>query len=552
VEIGGVGPRGAPSVTVETDDAGRYAVELGEIDALSPEARSNLSLSVRARARGHRAGEWQPLAQGDFAGAPRELEGALVLVPGHDVSGRVVDEEGRPLREVRVILYRSGRMLTEKTDGEGRYRFPIEAAGLAFLLAHRLGVGTASIPETPLSMDADLELPDLVLRQGAEIAGTVVNAAGRPVAAVPVFAQCLSVPRGGAKAEIGAPSGTEFGSAVTDAEGRFRITGLFPGLVRLTPVSQGPGVPRGEPLATGRTDVRLVVAGHVLRVAVVDSRGAPLVGARWSVTEADVFPPRGPGRNLGIGMEQGEAGFAVVADGARVRVAASYPGCADAAEVATCEGAGPSQVTLRVVRRGAPGRVRLTLTGESVGRARGQSVNVTSPETGALEGDLDRVTAIGEVIEVPPGKRRIEVLPLEGDDPYEGTPFVPAIVDVDVPAGGDLEVPVPVRLGGRVRIALVWPPGTTQEHLDGVRARSLDGAAAPESLPFVQEAGGQTSWGARMLLDATAPITTAVGLEPGRWILELDVPGYETARVSATVTAGATASVTAVLERKRR
>ena len=103
-----------------------------------------------------------------------------------------------------------------------------------------------------------------------------------------------------------------------------------------------------------------------------------------------------------------------------------------------------------------------------------------------------------------------------------------------------------------MRIALVVPAGTTQEHLAGVRARSLDGAAAPESLPFVQEAGGQTSWGTRMLLDATAPITTAVGLEPGRWILELDVPGYETARVSATVTAGATASVTAVLERKRR
>ncbi len=539
----------------EADVEGRFAIDLPSLDRLSPERRSQVSLAARARAKGHRIGHVMIFAQEDLSGAPRDVGVELTLDPGHDVFGRVVDEGGRPVDRVRMTLYGDSPMmgmLTEVTDAEGRYRFPIAAPGTAFLLAHRFGVGTASIPETPLSLDADLELPDLVLRRGAEIAGTVVNAAGRPIAGVPVYAQCLSMPRGGAKAEIGAPSGTDFGSAMTDAEGRFRIPGIFPGRVRLTPVAERPSVPPIDPFETGRTDVRLVVSGHVLRVAVVDSDGAPLVGPVWSVTETDTSPPRAQSGMIGLGIEGGNVGFAVVMEGASVRVAASHPGCAGALVETKCEGAGPSEVTLRVARAGAPGRVRLTLTGEAAGRARSQRVNVTSPATGAVDGYPHRVTVLGDTLEVPSGKRRIEVLPLEGSDPFAGTSFLPTTIDVDVPSGGDLTVPVPVQFGGRVQVTLVWPEGAKRANLDGVRLRSLDGATVPEDLPWLQKVGTGASMGSSMLLETTQPITTAVGLAPGRWLLELDVKGYATAHLSATVTAGETTSVTAGLERKGR
>ncbi len=536
----------------ETDGEGRFAIDLPTLDALSPESRSQVTISARARAKGHRLGSVEALAQGDYSGSPRDFEAQLVLVPGHDVFGRVVDEGGRPVGGVRMTLYGDGPlvgMLTEVTDGEGRYRFPIAAAGRAFFLAHRFGVGTASIPETPLSPNVDLELPDLVLRKGAEIAGTVVNAAGRPVAGVPVYAESATRRPGGAKGEIGAPSGTDYGSAVTDAEGRFRITGLAPGPVRLTPVSDRTSVLRGEPVETGRDDVHLVVTGHVLRVRVVDSKGSPLISATWSVAEIDATPPRTQGGSIGVGIEASDVGFAVVAEGAHVRVAASHPGCADAVAEATCEGAGPSEVTLRVLRAGAPGRVRLAFTGEAAPRARRQSVTVTSPGTGAVEGPIDLVSAVGEPMEVPSGLRRIEVLPLEGDDPFDGTPFLPVTLDVEVPSGGDLTVPVPVRLGGRVRVALAWPDGAKRAFLSGVRLRSLDGAPVPETVPWIQEDVDGSSMGTGMLLNTTHPITTAIGLAPGRWILDITVAGYAPVQVAATITAGETTPVTAVLEK---
>jgi hypothetical protein len=136
----------------ETDEAGRFVIDLPALDERSSEARSQVSLGARARAAGHRVGRVEPLEQGDFSGPPRDVEAQLVLVPGHDVFGRVVDEEGRPVGGVRLTLYGDGPMLgmlTEVTDAEGRYRFPIAAAGAAFFIANRFGVGTGSIRERP-------------------------------------------------------------------------------------------------------------------------------------------------------------------------------------------------------------------------------------------------------------------------------------------------------------------------------------------------------------------------------------------------------------------
>ncbi|MBI3947982.1 MAG: carboxypeptidase regulatory-like domain-containing protein [Armatimonadetes bacterium] len=148
---------------------------------------------------------------------PAALRVEIGLLPRIVITGRVVDDLGRPVPGIRVRLLPDslGTPMAPETnattDREGRYQFVIhdaagtyhaEVSGPAYSLGGGRWLGDAG-PERRLS---DL----VVMSSGAAISGRVVYAYGRPAPGAVVFWA----------------SGTARHRAVADDQGRFRIEGL--------------------------------------------------------------------------------------------------------------------------------------------------------------------------------------------------------------------------------------------------------------------------------------------------------------------------------------
>jgi len=537
----------------QTDGAGRFVIELPTLDVMPPAALARMTLHLSIRAAGHRSWSSAGVMQDDLLGPPRDVGGDVVLAldPGHDVVGRVVDEEGRPVVGAQVTMLSEGPsdLNRARTDASGEFRYPVETDRAVYFLAELEGLGTGGLPPRPMTPDAEMVLPDLVLRRGAAVAGVVVDRIGRPVAGVPVHATSLSGTDGYEVERIKAPAGTMHGSAMTDAAGRFRVTGLFPGDVKLEVVedSQDGRAAEAPAVRTGREDVRLVLAGHVVRVAVVDSAGAPVLGARWRVVVTGEVPPRS--RHGMVDLGEDVLGFELVPEDARVVVSASLQWWTPAKAEAICAGPGTTDIVLRLAPAGAEkGRVRIELTGELASR-------VTEIEVELHDLDYSEIThrgAPGDVFEVPPGHYRVEVLPKKRETTIEETDFVRLATELTVLPGEETRMRLRPRLGGGVRFALAWPEGTESGELQGIVATSLDGETAPTDLMWMQrsESGwgthGSVAHGSRgdFSLWVGLPIHLASGgLPAGRWMFEVRVAGYEPVRVVAAIEQGKVADV---------
>lgn len=222
--------------------------------------------------------------------------GTLRLPPGGELSGRVVDGEGRPLAgatvEVPGISQRPGWLpkryfwnahATVRTDERGRFRFPGLAVGSRFSLQLLLD-GFVQRSSDELEVRAGgTELPDLVLQRSGAIRVRVIDEeTGRPVEEARIWRF-----REGAE-EI---KGGVFEVLETDAEGVARLGGLAPGSYRLQ-VSR-PGFSIREEVGIGvragaTTEATVVLAGAPRTDVEVSLRpaGAPLEGAEVLLTRS--------------------------------------------------------------------------------------------------------------------------------------------------------------------------------------------------------------------------------------------------------------------------
>lgn len=214
-------------------------------------------------------------ARGTLGGETR-LE--AVLVRAQRVSGRLVDEEGRPVADVPFNLsYTTSTVTTDAEGNERRFtsveghpgRVVTGADGTFSFFRHLPAAlqvapeAAGSLPEPlvlePLGEDApraEIDLGDLVLRKGRTLTGRVARAdGGAPVEG----ARLEAVWRKGG----GGSMGTEWG--VTEPDGTFRIDGILPGPeVTLTVRKEGfaPKTVRVEPEADS-VDVLLGRGGRV-------------------------------------------------------------------------------------------------------------------------------------------------------------------------------------------------------------------------------------------------------------------------------------------------
>lgn len=195
------------------------------------------------------------------------IERTIILLPAARVSGHVVDPDGKPVVDAYVQLEQVvggvggvGGAATY-TDETGAWQLPDLGEGR--YAAHASSKLHIAAPDVPVVVDVAHPTPDLVLHveQGGEIAGVVVDAAGKPVAAANVVSNA--------------------GNEVTDAAGRFVLRGLAPDSYELTAATSLLGGPPTQVvLARGqRAEVTLVLAAWSLAGVVVDAHGEPLEDA---------------------------------------------------------------------------------------------------------------------------------------------------------------------------------------------------------------------------------------------------------------------------------
>lgn len=179
----------------------------------------------------------------DIDGLAEFRSDVLILVPGERaeldvelrlggaVSGRVTDERGAPVADAEVRT--GGRMWfmggePTETDEDGRYTLYGVKPGTVKVSVSAEGFTDGEHEPFEIADGEGREGVDVVLRRGASVAGRVLWPDGRAAvgARVEVFQEDESNPF-----RFMASGGN---STLTDAEGRFRITGLNADACRLT------------------------------------------------------------------------------------------------------------------------------------------------------------------------------------------------------------------------------------------------------------------------------------------------------------------------------
>ena len=203
--------------------------------------------------------------------------GTVVLSPGADIEGRVVDADGQPLAEAEVFANSredrlAGAPARAVSGADGRFVIADRRAGAKVdLSATRTGYLSATLSgvEAPTG-----EPVVLTLRPATRVGGRVVDPGGTPIA--------------GASLMLWTQAGFGGGDGRSDDQGRFVIEGVGPGAGKLH--AQAAGWQSLSDLAIevppdGIDDLEVVLRRGSAAVAgtVLDPQGAPAIDAHVSL-----------------------------------------------------------------------------------------------------------------------------------------------------------------------------------------------------------------------------------------------------------------------------
>ena len=219
--------------------------------------------------------------------------GEVVLEPGLDLEGRVLDEAGQPVAGAHVSYGErpdaliSGDETTATTNGNGGFVIPdLPRTGKLWLGARADGMITESAVPVTLPPDEPVELH---LRPARSLEGRVVDEAdGSPIAGAMVDAhKSVQHSRSGVHFGVGQSSG----HATSDDDGRFVIDGLESGRFDVRASMDGYRPVRVEAMIPEQERARPVTLplaeGLEIRGRLVDESDAPVVGVPVGCRAAD-------------------------------------------------------------------------------------------------------------------------------------------------------------------------------------------------------------------------------------------------------------------------
>lgn len=230
---------------------------------------------------------------------PRQEPLRITLQPGRILSGRVVDDRGRPVPDISLswdlgeIAFAQAPMsrLHARTDAEGGFELRMLKPGPLALTVNATGF----LPkEVRLRIPEEGEHPavEIALDRGAAVAGRVLDEQGVPVAGATVRI-------------LAGPFESRFRSfeSVTDREGRYRIEALTKGRHRITArAADGQTAERGIEIGDGDIpafDLTLT-SGFEVSGRITDVQGAPVAGAQVSLHSSDL--------GMILGLQTGDDG----------------------------------------------------------------------------------------------------------------------------------------------------------------------------------------------------------------------------------------------------
>ena len=249
------------SATTDRDGLARLrGVELGHV-------------SVTVTAVGHApGGDW--VQSGDDPAVT--LERTVVLAQGSAVTGIVVDARGQRVAGAFIALDDAKEQRHEglSADEHGGWTLPDVASGT--YKVHATSDTHVATPDVVFVHDGARAQDGIVIRveDGAQLAGSVVDGAGKPVA--------------------GARISTSGQSAESDEKGRFVVTGLAPDSYDVCAYTETDGSPTQKVVIMrgAHVEVRLVVRPSSIAGVVVDPHGLPIEDVRVRAQSPD---PHGHG-----------------------------------------------------------------------------------------------------------------------------------------------------------------------------------------------------------------------------------------------------------------
>jgi hypothetical protein len=497
----------------------------------------------------------------------------LALAGGWTISGRVVDDSGRPSpdSEIRIDAVPGEDPLPEivRSDEAGGWRSGPLPAGEYRLTPRRSGF-VARRPARVLlgpRLAAPAGPPVLELVRGAQLVGRVVDGRGAPVRDAVV--RCLMpgredlsvigdrLPLAAEAAALPSGSGHAVGptrTASTDSHGRFQLSDMLPGRFFLE-VSHEGSVPQRAgpfPLAPGqKLEAGTIALADGIRLSgrVVDENDAPIDGARITLRgPGAAAPPRGEkragapadgapaaaalgdatvlttdgGGQFSAALAEGESSLVISAAGMLgqsvvVRLAAASP---------------PAPLTVRLARVDArfDGLVR-----DAVGR----------PAAGArvMAWAVPATLADGELPPIPDGAVPLGSATTDAGGHFQLTrlPRGRFLVEVKHPAyPRAAEIVTAAEAAGLpVTIELAVPGGIEGEVREKVTGAVISSYRIEAQGPQGRVAAAARKRGAGFVLSR---------LYPGRWTLDVRAPGYDREETSVDVAASGTLGESSVRE----
>ena len=381
----------------------------------------------------------------------QDLELRLELPATGELRGKVVDEDGKPVKDVSIAIYDGVQRQQEPSADDGSFHFKDVSAGEYRVTPQR---GWTSL-KAPGASDDDVHGEKVTVANGSvaevklvvegnagKISGVVRDADGAPVA--DAFVEATRESDSAAASAGGAVRDGRWGSFwntphLTDQDGRFTLDDLEKGKHSLRAHRKGGGEALLEHVEHGG-DVVLTIASAGRMSGVVSLKGG---GAPEEFTVGIEDEQTGFSRNDHFFRSKGAWSLAEVPAGKyKVRVS-SGPGSAEA-EAVMAEGKDTADVRVELSPKVTVRGKVVDLAGAPVA---GLRVMVSAPGTWSFgEGDekLNITDAQGnyEVEHAPTGQVSVNVMPRNWNDEAYGWLSMPAQIAASESA---VELP-PIRV----------------------------------------------------------------------------------------------------------